>query len=287
MSIKPKAGVKRLLSQLYSRDWMGAAIDRHFERSRPETWRAADPTIHPSSLGGVCALEFELGLLGHRTKADGQGVRRMENGTFVGRRWVETFKEMGVLVSFEERVKSEDPLISGSIDVIVKNPQTGDLAIGEIKSINQRGFSRLPTPTADRVANMRALAIERKGYCLQLAVYMHLRSLPGFFLFENKDSQEYRLYWVEAYPELLDEVFAAGSVPKTAQETYFTGRLVPPPFRLDSLTCKKCSRNKICQRLQEGDVDTWNLVKEQFRRAKVEPKEPEEQGWPVFGPRRL
>lgn len=285
--MKKGGGVARLLSQLNTRDWLSAAIDRYYDRARPERWVHADPTIHPSSLGSPCALEFELGLLGHRTKADGQGVRRMDNGTYVGKRWVETFTKMGILVSYEVPAKDTNPLISGSIDVIVMNPQNGEKSVGEIKSMNSNGFRTLPTISQDRKVNMRALWPKWRNYCLQLTTYMVIHKMPAWFLFENKDNQEYKVFWVEPSDEMRAEVWDASKPPSQAQQAFMDGRLVAPPFERKSGTCQRCYRNKVCFRLQDGDEETWRLVQSQFRQASLEMKDPQETGWPVSGPRRL
>lgn len=275
-------GIARLLTQLNNKDWVSAAIDRYYDRARPERWTHADPTIHPSSLGAVCSLEFELGLLGHKTRADGQGVRRMDNGTWVGKRWVETFQKMGVLVSFEEPARDTNPMISGSIDVILQNPQTGEKCVGEIKSMNDRNFRTLPAVKTDRKANMQGLYMKWRGYCLQLTTYMTIMKMPAFFLFENKDNQEFRVFWVEPTDEMRDEVWDHSKVPYQAQQAVIDGIMLRPPFDRKSSTCGRCYRKAVCFRLQDGDEDAWNTVKTQFKQLGKEMKSPE---WPVFGPR--
>jgi len=277
-------GIARLLKTLRTDDWLTPAIDRYYNRSRPERWVHADPTIHPSTLGSPCALDLEFSLLGHRTPADGQGARRMDNGTDVGKRWARALKDMGILISAEEPAHNDDPLIAGSIDVIVQHRETGKKSIGEIKSMHSFGFKGLPTPVSDRMANMRALSMRYKNYCLQLTTYMTIHGLDAWFLFENKDNQEYRVFWVTPTPEMIAEVFTDGP-PKSAQQAFYEGVLLPPPYKRTSKTCQDCYRKKTCFRFQDGDVELWKKVQQQFKQAGVVMKEPV--GWPAAAPLRL
>lgn len=278
-------GIARLLKQLKVDDWLTPAIDRYYNRSRPERWLHADPTIHPSSLGSICSLDLEFSLLGHRTAADGQGARRMDNGTDVGKRWARALQDMGILVAAEVPARNDDPLISGSLDVLVQHRESGTKSVGEIKSMHSYGFKGLPTPTSDRVANMRAIAMKYKNYCLQLTTYMTIHGLDAWFLFENKDNQEYRVFWVTPTPEMIEEVFGKDGPPKTAQEAFYEGVLLAPPFTRNSATCQNCYRKKMCFNAQDGDVDLWRKFQQQFKQAGVVMKDPV--GWPAKSPTKL
>lgn len=269
-----RSGISAFLRQVVQEDWLSVAIDRHFSRKRPERWVVPDPTIHPSSLGSVCTLEFELGLLGHKTRIEGKVSRIFENGTSVGKRWVETFREMGVLVSYETPVRRDDPLVNGSVDVIVQNPLGGEKSVGEIKSINSRGFRTLPSVTTDRRGNMLALSACSpwiRKYCLQLTTYLTLSGLEGWFLFENKDTQDYKVFWVQPTPEMRAECFEDGHPAADAQKAFYAGVLVTPPFRPTSQQCKGCDRQRVCFALQAGDEELWQIVQGQFKKAGQEP----------------
>ena len=274
MTSSKRSGISAFLRQVVQEDWLSVAIDRHFNRKRPERWVVPDPTIHPSSLGSVCTLESELGLLGHKTRIEGKTSRIFENGTSVGKRWVETFREMRILVSFETPVVRDDPLVNGSVDVIVQNSLTGEKSVGEIKSINSRGFRTLPSVTADRRGNMLALSACSpwiRKYCLQLTMYLTLSGLAGWFLFENKDTQEYKVFWVQPTPEMRAECFDAGHPAVDAQRAFYAGALVPPPFKQTSQQCKGCDRQRVCFSLQAGDEETGQSIQGQFRKAGQDP----------------
>lgn len=272
-----KGGVGRLLRQLNVDDWVGREIDRYFDtKASPEGWQKAGPAIRPSGAGSPCAREIELGMLGHRPAYPGQSRRRMDNGSDMHKRWQRYFSEARLLAAAELPVRLNDPVVSGRLDVVLKNPVTGKLALGEIKSVNSQGFRQLPKLIADKHLNAQRLAAWNppwgRGYMLQFCWYSEHGELhgsrfdEGFFLFENKDTQDYKVFYVTPTPELVKE---SQTRPLAAQQAFRSGVLLDRPFERNSPTCRRCEKAMICDLLEDGDAATWAIVMRQFESAGI------------------
>lgn len=270
-------GVGRLLRQLGSEDWLSRVIDQYFDRrSARETWGQPNPSIRPSGSGSPCERDIELGMAGHRSAIAGQSRRRMDNGSGMHERWQRYLREMQILVVKESPVNVADPMVTGRLDVVVQNPASGKLALGELKSVHSRGFQSLPRVTADRKANMRALYSWNqpwgRGYVIQDCWYFEFGDVNGrkfdenFFLFENKDTQDYKVIYVEPTPELLAE---AKEKPVAAQNAFLEGKLLDRPFQRGHPVCRRCDREKACDLLEDGDDAAWQVLIEQFRKGGI------------------
>lgn len=280
---KSGGGVGRLLRQLKQEDWLSRLIDRHFDnRARRESWGKADPAIHPSGAGSACEREIELGLLGHRTAIPGSSRRRMDNGTDMHTRWERYFKDMQILVVKEAPVKLTDPMVSGRLDAVVQNPATGKLCLIELKSVNSHGFRQLPRSTSDRKGNMNSMYSWNqpwgRGYVLQFIWYFQhgevnrRRFDEAAFVFECKDSQEYKVIYVEPSEKLVEE---SRLRPMAAQNAFLEGKLLDRPYQQEHPVCRKCDREALCRLIDEGDDETWQIVIDQFRKGGIRAGRPD------------
>lgn len=265
-------GIGRLLRQLATEDWLGRLIDAHFKSASPERWVKPDYTIHPSGCGSPCARDIELGMLGHRPAVKERNRRRMDNGTDGHTRWQRYFADMGVLVAKEHPLRVADPRVSGRIDLVLQNPGTGALAVGEIKTTNSRKFTQLPTATADRAVNARALYAWHREWFLQFTWYCTFGDYEGrkfaekFFLVENTDNQDYRIIWLEPEPEHIEEC-QLNSV--RAQQHASSGMLIPRLFEPTSKECKGCERRPLCEALEAGEETAWMTLESQAKKLNV------------------
>ena len=260
-----RKGLNRLLTQLKTEDWIGRMIDTHQELQSPERWGYANLDIHPSSSGSPCARDVELGMLGYRTAIKPKNRRRMDNGTFAHTRWEGYFKDMGILYASEVNVKSDDPQFNGTCDLVVQHPTTGKLMVGEIKTMNQARWRKVPDQHENHNIMMRHLMATERPYVYQLSMYV--RMIPKvmnwdisnecFFLFENTDTQEFKIRYCEPDEQLIDEAFANSLL---AQHAAKEGKLIDPPYKRDSLTCTMCYKKTMCYLLQDGDEDAWENV---------------------------
>ncbi len=193
----------------------------------------------------------------------------MDNGTFAHTRWEGYLKEMGILHSCEVNVRGTDPLFNGTCDLVVQNPTTGKLHIGEIKTMNQPRWKRVPEQHPNKELMMRHLMATERPYVYQLTMYVVMIpkvidleiSNDCFFLFENTDTQEFKIRWGSPDARLKEEAFKNAT---EAQKAALEHRLIDPPYRRDSQTCMSCYKKEMCYKLQDGDEEAWEKVNERL-----------------------
>jgi hypothetical protein len=270
-------GIGRLLRQLGSDDWLSRVVDNYFATKSPERWVQPDYTIHPSGSGPPCALAIELWMLGHRGEVKSRNRRRMDNGTDAHTRWQRYFAEMRILVAKEWPLRGIDPTVSGKIDLILQNPATGNLSVGEIKTTNSRKFASLPAATADRTANAKLMYAWHREWFLQFVWYSVDGDYNGrkftekFFLIENTDDQDFRIIYVEPTPEHIEEARRAAVA---AQNAILGGELLVRSFAKGDRGCKWCDHDGVCDLLSNGEAGTWETIKKQFKRLGIQLKTP-------------
>lgn len=212
-------------------------------------------------------------MLGYRTGVAAQNRRRMDNGTAAHSRWNDTLEAAGLLFKANVRERLEQPFPwSGECDVICSEPGTPNLYVGELKTMNSRKWRNIPAQLEDRKAMARLLKDYVKGYVYQLTQYI-VKLAPlygtgrvGFFLFENTDTQEYKILFIEPDDTLREEAFEKQL---EAQEAAREGTLLEPPFRRQSPTCRKCYKQAVCYLLQDGDVELWQKVTAALEKTKA------------------
>lgn len=252
-----KQGVARLLKQISAGDWLGIAIDSSRAGVEDERWVQPNVEVHPSSAGSACARDIQLGMLGHKTGIKALNRRRMDNGTDAHTRWSKELAAKGLLVSAGVRFKVPGEW-SGEYDLLCKNPKSGEVHLGEIKTINSNGYSSLPPQDPDPVRMAYAMAKAKMAYTYQLCQYyvMFKGQVEGgispdcFFLFENTDTQAFKIIWVRFDDRMMADAFKNSTI---AREASLSGSLIAPPFRRRSITCSRCYRELICYRIQDGE----------------------------------
>lgn len=256
--------LRKLFVQVKTDDWLSKFIDDFQNKLEPERWNPPSPNIHPSSSGSPCARDIELSMLGYRTPMRAQNRRRADNGTYAHNRWEKYLGDMGILKAAEVRIKSENPPFSGMCDLLIERPMDGAILIGEIKTMNQRRYQKVPAQNEDKTLMLRQLLTTEKGYVYQLVMYVVMMkeefgtSDECFFLFEDTDTQEFKIRYGIPDEALKKEAFANSLV---AQEYYAKKQLVPPPFAKNSETCQKCYKKSMCFKLQAGnEVAVQNLT---------------------------
>lgn len=245
-----------LISRLQTDSWLANSIDDYYEISSKEMWESEpNLAIHPSSSSGSCVRSMQLGMLGHRV-AKTVTRRRLENGTDAHERWNTLFEDLGLLSEANVRLELTSPVVwSGEVDVILKHPISGKLIIGELKTMNSQRWEQLPSQAVRYTDMMEDLFALEERYAIQLTQYLHVfngikgTDRLGFFLFENTDTQEYKILWVEPTDEHVDRAFG---IPLDAQNNLYEGILVDAPFAKDSNVCRLCKRQEICFALQDG-----------------------------------
>ncbi len=167
-----------------------ASIDKYLQ-SRPRDERAIR-CFHPSSLHKSLRELYWHYLNGdNNEKFDSRVLRIFDNGHGVHERLQKYLKDIGVLVEAEVPVQNQEYEICGSADGIIKlRNREGVL---EIKSINSNGFYSTYEPKPEHL--------------IQINVYMFCLDIPrGCILYENKDNQELREFYVKLDNQILDPI---------------------------------------------------------------------------------
>jgi len=259
-------GISRFLKQIRDKDWVGENLDQQLFREGNKNGLNSPPvlSIRPSSSGGNCSRAIQFSMLGFREKMKPQNLRRTRNGTAAHDRWNDEFEASGILVAKNVRLKVEEIGWSGECDVIVKNPLTNESFILEIKTMNAFRYKSLPEQTEDLEQMARMFAIQERSYMYQLAQYIKIfkdteykTSDVGIFLFENTDTQEYKIRYVKPDTKLMNDLFA---LPMVAREYSKRGELIEPPFVRTSKQCRACYKESLCYRVQDKDPETLKAV---------------------------
>ncbi len=214
---KVSTGKRVLAPKGTGQTFLRLALDNHLEDKRPLWKPPSDGGWHPSSLGEVCDRRSILKMLGWRGDPIAQKLKRIfEMGHAVEEIWRRDFQKMGLLLSSNVRIPDPvAPAISGEYDVIIRHPyEPNRKLLGEIKSINDRGFKLLPPLTLDPEINFSGIMENTsdigsriRGYMMQFQTYLRLTKMDeGFILFDNKNDSEYNDYLLVYSPELIDTV---------------------------------------------------------------------------------
>jgi len=120
--------------------------------------------------------------------ADARVKRILENGNKVHERYIKLFAEMGILVAAEIDAVSNE-LVHGRLDALITD-RTQNYVV-EIKSCSMWTFNKLQKPS--------------HPHFLQIQFYMYYTNIPrGFILYENKDTQNIKCFYLELDKELVE-----------------------------------------------------------------------------------
>jgi hypothetical protein len=107
-------------------------------------------------------------------------------GDSIHKKFVNLFKEMGILVDSEKIIFHPNFPFLGFVDAIIKINDV--LYVVEIKSINREGFGKLNKPHEEHI--------------LQAKMYMLILKIDKAIIFyENKDTQDLKEFYVELNSE--------------------------------------------------------------------------------------
>lgn len=225
--------------------WMNLAFEEQFT-DRTMLWKPVNTKgWRPHSMGEPCDRISVLEMLGYRGSPIDLGLRRIfDMGHAVETQWRTYFSQMGLLINANVRVhRQADPVINGEYDVLIRHmSEEGRRFIGDIKSINTYGFSRLPVVTMDAQRNQEALMSltgplysRVRKYVMQLQMYMRLAGVSeGFLLFSNKNDSDFADYYLVQDDEMVEAEFDRLRV-----RDGYRGRLAVPPC-----SCEKPPRKR-------------------------------------------
>lgn len=203
-----------------------------------ETEFKTKKSFAPSGLGysGSCPRYWYYAFNGaeFESTADAPAQANMDAGSDSGARLAKVLDKAGLLVAAEVPVNHKDPDIFGYIDAIIN--WKGEEVVVEIKTCKSSTW------------NYRATKNIVPGYQLiQLLMYMKATKHDrGFFLTENKDTNEIFILPVKMTQENSDLVEKTFEWMRTVQKNAISGELPIRPFTKSSMQCKGCPVKKTC-----------------------------------------
>jgi hypothetical protein len=166
-------------------------IDNYLQATQRE--KRQTHCFHPSSLHRSAKELYHLYLNGDdQREFEPRILRIFDNGHAVHDRLQRYLKDAGVLKQIEVPVESTEYEIQGHTDGIIEiNGMEGVL---EIKSMNQNQFYSAYEPKTDHL--------------IQINIYMYCIGIPrGCLLYECKDNQELKEFYVKQDNSILDPIF--------------------------------------------------------------------------------
>jgi CRISPR/Cas system-associated exonuclease Cas4 (RecB family) len=221
-------------------------LDDAYLATKREDVITTKKSFSPSSLGyghGNCPRYWYLAFSGVMfiNENDSIAIANMAQGTQAHERIQGLIRTMPNFVAEEEEIINEYPPIRGFIDLIMDYNGT---VIGEIKTAKQE------------VWDTRRSEMKSSGnHMLQLLTYMKLKNAKeGFFLYENKNTQEVLIIPVqmnERNKKIIDDTFTWLC---EVWDNFKDGDLPMRMFTKSTPTCKYCPIKKECWSMETGTV---------------------------------
>lgn len=226
----------------------GSLLDDAYLSTKRPDGKMTKNSFSPSSFGygqGTCPRYWYMAFSGAEfiDNNDAQAVANMAYGTeaheriqkLIDKMKTDLFQDTPIKsVQTEVEIKNEYPPIRGFIDLVID--WDGTNVIGEIKTAKQEVWDT-------RQAEMSPSS----NHMLQLLSYMKLKNVDeGFFLYENKNTQEVLIipvYMTEKNKKIINHLFL------WLQEVYDNfkdGDLPMRPFSKTQSACKYCPIKKEC-----------------------------------------
>jgi hypothetical protein len=264
-------GHKPLSDSPESTDWLRMLLDETIERDQP-FWNEPRTWFRASSAGEACERYMTFDAMGHGAPFEARMLRVFRLGNAVEASNVPVFYDAGILVHpqpgepQEEIVYEGAPdekLLVGHYDLLVKRRDTGELLLGEIKSIKMSNFKKLAHPSDIPAENVSNLLRTHPKYVAQWTMYAgseQVNTKHGFILFENKDDSYQKIYSL-----VVDEDLKAAILERLMSAWQYirdidNQRLAPIPANRSpgdprDPVCKWCSAQYLCRRLPVEGTD--------------------------------
>jgi len=288
-------GLNDYLKSLRSEDWLTPLYRAGADVQGPG-WGNPRTYASPSAGSGDCEREVQLSVLGYNTGFAEKNRDRMDNGSAVHERVQARFDKAGILYkaelalaffrdghihegSFDSSEARAEAIADhgyitwqGIVDVLAKRPGGNSLYVGEIKSMGQWRFKKLPEQLDDWERMTTVMLRAESSYTRQMMHYMAKAREAGydiapeaFMFFEDTNTQDYRVIWVKPTAAHFEEAFLR---PNMAVEATREGVLLDPPFDRMSPTCRKCYKALVCNALRDGNETELRAVEAQLAKAK-------------------
>lgn len=188
---------------IFDPEEFASMLDESYRNTKRPDGEMTKKSFSPSSLGyghGTCPRYWYMAFSGaiFIDDNDAVAVANMSQGTQAHERLQGLISKMPQFKDMEQEIINEYPPIRGFIDLIME--YNGETVIGEIKTAKQEVWDT-------RQAEMKPSA----NHLLQLLTYMKLKDAKeGFFLYENKNTQEILIIPVvmnDRNKKIIDNVF--------------------------------------------------------------------------------
>jgi CRISPR/Cas system-associated exonuclease Cas4 (RecB family) len=168
-----------------------------------------------------------------RMEFDPRILRIFDEGDYTHMRLLKALFSLGVVRAAEIRIPPQK-IISGRADAIV-TLDDGQLYVVDFKSISSFGFRPLDQPKTDHIK--------------QVQLYMHYFKIPrGILLYENKNTQELKEFFLEYDPRLIKKLLGNFEVLKGQIDK----NIVPAiPKDIEKWRCRYCQYRRECRRLEK------------------------------------
>ena len=254
-----------------SPDWLKEELDEALVRGE-RLWEEPTTIVRGSNVSTPCVRALTFKMLGHRVPLNAKTLRIFRTGRAIEKEIIEDlrrspiFADANVMVTYGPE---EDLLILGHADVTVRRRADGKLLLGEIKSIHERAFDRLPEEHPAVLASESPLFKSHERYVKQLNTYLGgsgSETNEGFFLFEAKNTQRQKVYYI-----LFDAELLAPDLLRVHEAHSFACSLLLAPVpsernpKGDDRVCSRCDHRYLCKRLPEGGVTLEEVKREDLR----------------------
>ena len=217
-----KKGLDSIFSSASQKFWLEEELDKYLE-NKTKDFRSTG--FHASS-AGMCPRWLQLqGNAIVSDRPDAKLQRIFDNGKWTHLRYHDYFAKSGALIKHEVPIKLEFDgfIVVGSADFVIKNAQ-GNLFIIELKTINAKGFEELFS-SGHKKEHFEQWNIYSKGLDIK----------DGVIVYENKDSQELKMFPVKYSPEIFDKSIG---VFRLIAECNKKGIVVPKPDKCLNQYCR-------------------------------------------------
>lgn len=244
--------------------WLLKLLDKSLE-DQP-LWEKALPWFRASGSGEMCSRALTFSSMGHRVPFEAKTMRIFRVGNKIEEANVDAMATAGVLKEKMSQAAADyvDPPIKGHVDCVLECNH--EAFLGEIKSIKQELFKKLPAEHGVTIAGESPLNQGYyAGYLKQWNTYAYASNIDleiGFILFEAKNDQAQKIYWLLRDPDMLEEVMKVRKV----ATPYVVGdskrawgpsmmRLAPVPKGFDPRdetrgnACGWCDHRYLCKKL--------------------------------------
>jgi len=247
--VKPKLSPRAVKTP----SWLQLLMETTLEQNQP-LWTPPSKYFRASNSGDLCVRSMTFASLGHQVPFAAKTLRIFRTGNAIEDVNVDVLRRAGVLVATNQQANYASPPIRGRFDVRVKRPSDGVNLIGEIKSIHEDGFNKLPPEYDDPDENHENLMLCYPRYVTQLNTYLGSDDIDleeGFLLFEAKNSQTQRFYFLRRHEELLRT-----TLERHAEAFVYLDQLqlAPVPNGRDPCSaadksCSRCNHHYLCKHL--------------------------------------